>query len=37
MEPAFSWSMWGSTAWMVWKAPSTFTAKIRRQKSSSMS
>ena len=27
----------GSTAWMVWKAPSTLTAKIRCQKSSVMS
>ena len=37
MQPAFSWIMRGSTAWMVWKAPSTLTAKRRRQKSSVMS
>ena len=27
MHPACSWSIWGSTACMVWNAPSTFTAK----------
>ena len=27
MQPACWWSMWGSTAWMVWNAPSTLTEK----------
>ena len=28
MQPAFSWSMWGSTAWMVFRAPPGFTPLI---------
>ena len=34
MQPSWAWSIWGSTAWMVWYAPSTLTAKYRRHISS---
>ena len=27
MQPAFSWSIWGSTAWMVFRAPLRFTPR----------
>ena len=37
MHPACSWSIWGSTACMVWNAPSTFTAKYRRHRASVIS
>ena len=37
MQPACSWSIWGSTAWMAWKAPSTLTEKYRRHSWSVMS
>ena len=37
MQPRFSESMWGSTAWMVFLAPVRFTASVRSQVASSVS